>query len=84
MWLSLFSSFMINMMIEPNILVWNCRGAAKRSLPSFIKDLRSKHGFSILVLLEARVSGEKADNVVKRLNFDGIFRVEANGFAGGI
>ena len=75
---------MINMMIELNILIWNCRGAAKRSLPSLIKDLISKHGFSILVLLETRVSGEKADNVVKRLNFDGNFKADANSFAGGI
>lgn len=72
------------MMEVPNILVWNCRGAAKRSFHTLISDLKRKYGFSILILLETKISGEQADKVIRKLPFDGVFRVEANGFAGGI
>ena len=72
------------MMIQPNIFVWNYRGAGKRSFVSMMKDLHRKYEFSILILLETRISGERADIVIQNLDFDGVCRVEANGFAGGI
>lgn len=36
------------------------------------------------MLLEPRISGYKADNFIKRSGFDNSYRVEAEGFAGGI
>ena len=38
----------------------------------------------IIVLLEPRISGIKADRVVKNLGFDRSHRIKAEGFAGGI
>ena len=74
------------MMMNDNIntLVWNSRGAGKRNFSSFMKDLRGRYGFSILVLLEIRLSGCRANKVAKKFCFDGSFRVDADGFAGGI
>ena len=72
------------MNIYPNIIVWNRRGAAKRSFASFIKDLWNKYDFSILVLLETKINGDRATKVIQHLCFDGPYRVDANGFAGSI
>ena len=71
-------------MVQLNIFVWSCQGAGKRSFVPMMKDLRRKYEFSILILLETRISGERVDKVIQKLDFDGVCRVEANGFAGGI
>ena len=49
-----------------------------------IKDLCRKYEFSVLILLETRINGERANEVIRKLDFDGVCRVEANGFIGGI
>ena len=46
-----------------------------------IKDLWHRYVFTILVLLEAHLSGLRTSRVVKRLCFEGEFRVDAVGFA---
>lgn len=71
-------------MINPNIFFWNCRGARKKLFVPVIRDFELKYGFSILVFWETRISGERSDKVIRRIGFDGYYRVEANGFAGGI
>ena len=77
-------SFFYMMIKDMNMLIWNCRGAAKRNFASFIKDLCRSYGFSLLVLLETRVGGLKADRISSKMGFDGMFRVDPDGFAGGI
>lgn len=44
----------------------------------------STHRPDILVLLEPRISGDKADEVCKKLNFDEWARVESVGCNGGL
>ena len=34
-----------------------------------------------MVLLEPKLSGVRASNVVKRFGFDGVYRVDPNGYA---
>ncbi|KAI9124541.1 hypothetical protein K1719_004463 [Acacia pycnantha] len=41
-------------------------------------------GVAIFVILEPRISGSKADAVIKKLGFHNSHRVEASGFSGGI
>ena len=53
------------MIVPINAMVWNCRGAGKRCFGRFLKDLRRSYGFAILVLLEPRLSGVRADKLVK-------------------
>ena len=76
------TSLMMNTQV--NMVVWNCRGAGKKGFGSFIKDISKLYGFYILVLLETRHSGTRADKVASKLGFDSLFRVDADGFAGGI
>ena len=49
-----------------------------------IRDFCLKYAFSILALMETRISGERADKVIRRIGFDGCYKVEANGFTGAI
>lgn len=67
-----------------SIVTWNCQGASKRRLPSLTKCLVSNHKVEIFVVLEPRISGIKADQVIKKLGFPKSHRVEAEGFSGGI
>ncbi|KAL8153484.1 LOW QUALITY PROTEIN: hypothetical protein V2J09_011244 [Rumex salicifolius] len=49
-----------------------------------LKELIRTHNPAILVLVETRLSGPQADKVCKNIGYDGMVRVEAVGFKGGI
>lgn len=71
---------MFNMSIK--ILIWNVQGVGNKI--AVIRDLVRINQPTMLVLVETHLSGEQADNVCNRIGFSGKFRVEAQGFAGGI
>lgn len=50
-----------------NMLIWNCRGAGKRHFPRLIRDYAKMYNLSFLAILEPRISGARADNVVNKL-----------------
>lgn len=66
------------------LLIWNWRGAGNKRFPGLIRDYVKLYGLGFLAILEPHISGPKADSVIEKLSFDGIFRVDAIGFAGGI
>lgn len=66
------------------IASWNCRGAGNRSFPNTVKDIVREHNIDVLCLMEARISGRRAEIVVRKLGFHNWIRLEASGFAGGI
>ena len=67
-----------------NVMIWNYRGAGKQNFGAFLIDLRQSYGFYILVLFEPRLSGLRTDKIGRNFGFDGIFRVDYEGFAKGI
>ncbi|KAJ4833138.1 hypothetical protein Tsubulata_006247 [Turnera subulata] len=67
-----------------SILTWNCQGAGKRKFPRLCRDFCRNNKPDLLVILEPRISGKRADYVIKKLGFSNSHRVEARGFAGGI
>lgn len=71
-------------MIKQNLFVWNYRGARSdrfcRAFKQYMKDYQPE----VVAMLEPRISGELADGVIRRLNFNFSLRVEANGFKGGL
>ncbi|XP_028788193.1 uncharacterized protein LOC114744170 [Neltuma alba] len=71
-------------MIEESSDVAKEVGAGSRSFPILIRDIVKKFQVDILCLEEPRVSGKRADSVVKRLGFSHWIRVEASGYSGGI
>ena len=49
-----------------------------------LTELLTRYNLAILVLVETKVSGPTADEIHKKIGFDGTHRVEAQGFSGGI
>lgn len=64
--------------------VMECKGAGGKTFPSLVRDLVQRHKIQLLAILEPRISGIREDRVTKRMGFSHQFRVEAQGFAGGI
>ncbi|KAJ4835507.1 hypothetical protein Tsubulata_051100 [Turnera subulata] len=66
------------------ILAWNCQGAGKKHFVRTFKELCFEAKPEVAVIVEPRVSGRRADTIIRKLNFSNSHRVEARGFAGGI
>ncbi|XP_054817775.1 uncharacterized protein LOC129317480 [Prosopis cineraria] len=66
-----------------DIICWNCRGTCSKSFPGRIKEITYAHNTQILILIETRASGSRADMIVKKLGFSDWIRVEATGYARG-
>ena len=67
-----------------NILIWNCRGAMKPTFKKIVMDLVEWHQQVIFVITETRIDGPRADEIIRRLLFDGAYSTETIGHAGGI
>ncbi|KAF7830019.1 reverse transcriptase [Senna tora] len=67
-----------------NFVIWNSRGTGSRTFPGLVRDIKHRHNVDFLALIETRQSGEKANEIIKKLGFDGVECVEASGFSGGI
>lgn len=67
-----------------NIICWNCRGAASKHFHRICKDLCREYKADILIILEPRCSGDKATKLVERMGFNSSWRMEAEGYSGGI
>ncbi|KAI9084388.1 hypothetical protein K1719_033730 [Acacia pycnantha] len=66
------------------VLVWNCRGAASKGFAAVLRDTKRRYRLDMVVILEPRVSGNVASNVIKNWGFKYSIRREAVGFSGGI
>ncbi|KAJ8420945.1 hypothetical protein Cgig2_023221 [Carnegiea gigantea] len=67
-----------------SIMVWNCQGAASRLFLNTLAELLRRYASAILALVEIKVSGSSAESVCRKLNFNGLYKVDAHGFQGGI
>jgi exonuclease III len=66
------------------ILVWNCRGAGNPNFRRNFAELLRSHRPSIAILVETRISGQRAEDISSMLGFNRVCRSEAVGFRGGI
>ena len=67
----------------------NCRGAGGRNFHRRVRassglGLLNQSNVDVLMLLETRISGRRADMVIRKLGFTHWIRVEACGYVGGI
>ena len=74
----------IRIMTHLRLFTWNVCGAGSRGFLSSMFEYLRMYKPPILALFETRISGSRADEVCRKLGFSGCFRVEAQGFAGGI
>ncbi|CAI9114900.1 OLC1v1015718C1 [Oldenlandia corymbosa var. corymbosa] len=60
------------------------QGAGSKEFHRAFSDTISQYKPDVMAVLEPRIGGKRADDVVKISGFDRSFRIEAQGFAGGI
>ena len=70
--------------MSASIMFWNVQGAASGVFRCSFKTIIRNYDSSMVVLMEPRTSGAKADNFIKKSGFEYSHRVEAVGFSGGI
>ena len=76
---SILSNFLVM-----NVIVWNCRGALKPNFQRHVRELARAHNPSIFVVMETRVGGDRAREIIDCLSFDGAILAEMIGYTGGI
>ena len=54
-----------------NILIWNCKGAMKPLFRKIVMDLVAWHSPIIMVIMETRLIGARAMEIIETLPFDG-------------
>ena len=67
-----------------SIMFWNAQGAASGDFRRSFRTIIKNYNPSMLVMMEPRISGIKADDFIRKSGFARSHRVEAVGFSGGI
>lgn len=67
-----------------NNIFWNCKGVGKKAFPSLVKDLTTTHELNLMAFFEPRISGSMVDEIIKKLDMHSSFRVDVDGFSGGL
>ncbi|XP_028796894.1 uncharacterized protein LOC114752327 [Neltuma alba] len=70
--------------MNTSYFVWNCQGAASSKFYRVLKSLLQGYKPDVVVLVEPRISGAKADQVIRKIGYQNSHRVEAVGYSGGI
>lgn len=73
-----------NSFLFMRIMSWNCQGMGSKEAFRTLIDLLSCYKIDALILVETKISGEKADGVCSKLKFDNWVKVECFGYSGGI
>lgn len=66
-----------------NIIVWNCRGTLKPNFLAHVRDLVQNHP-AIFLVMEIRVGGNRAKEIMDCLPFNGAIHTNTIGYAGGL
>ena len=67
-----------------NIIIWNSRGSLKPNFQSYVGELAHNHNLAILVVMETKISGDRAKEIIDRLPFDRAIHSETIGYSGGL
>lgn len=65
-----------------NLLLWNARGAGNKGFMNSVRDLIRHHKVDLLVILEPRISGSKADIVISHLGIVIMLKLMPRAFLG--
>ncbi|XP_056688449.1 uncharacterized protein [Spinacia oleracea] len=65
-------------------MIWNVQGAGSQAFLTMLREVIRINNPTILALVETHISGDTAQKVCDRIGFSGQFRVDAQGFRGGI
>ena len=64
-----------------SVLFWNVQGAVSHPFRQIFKTIIQSYKPAMVVIMEPRINGRKADNFIKASCFDRSHRVEAVGFS---
>lgn len=78
------SSNFIDFIMKSYILMWNCQGVGNPKFHIFLKEYLRDFDPDVVVLVETRISGIKAEKVIRNIGWLKSHRVEARGFSGRI
>ena len=67
-----------------NIIAWNCRDALKPSFQNQVRELVNNHNPAVLIIMETRISGDRACEITDKLPFDGVIHTDTIGYVGGL
>ena len=70
--------------MSKSILFWNVQGATSMKFRRAFATILNNYKPGIVVILEPRISGCKADDFIMNSGFSRSHRIEATGFSGGI
>ena len=66
------------------IVAWNCQGARNEAFCTHAHELYHLHRSQILIIVEPRIAGERAQAVIDSLPYSHSQRVDPTSFLGGI
>ena len=66
------------------MLIRNCRGALSPTFCTNVSDLVHVHSLAIMIVIETKVSGDRAKMIADRLPLDGVIFANSIGFSGGL
>lgn len=66
------------------MLIRNCRGALSPTFCTNVSDLVHVHSPAIMIVIETKVSGDRAKMIADRLPLDGVIFANSIGFSGGL
>lgn len=72
------------MLIETQILCWNCRGAQSDTFLRELKEIMRSYRPEILILLEPKINEEAANVACKKMGKTHWISSKAEGFSGGV
>ena len=64
--------------------MWNCRGALNLDFKRRIYEMAVNHNPAIMVIMEIRVGGDRAERIIADLPFDGCITTETIGYVRGL
>lgn len=66
------------------IIAWNCHGPARRKFWTVVKEMCRVHRLDLFAMVEIRISGRKAREVIRGMGFKRFEVEKVGGFSGGI
>lgn len=76
--------YLFLLMLNMNILIWNCRDALNPTFRNGVNDLVQLHSPAIMIVTETKVGGNRAKEIASRLPFDGAIISSTIGLTGGL
>jgi len=84
LWSFLFSSLVMDALIDTSILSWNIRGAYNNNAKRHLKDMTRKHNPTFMASYETHIPFARLSSFWTNIGYTPVHIIEANGHSGGI